>query len=324
MGGRASRSVRTSAQTAQSPGYHQNATYVFNNGTSLPNFRWRVTATIPGATAVAPPTNCYVTGGPVTNTGGNVGDDGTADAANRPTGNVAVTVQSCGFAVRVQADYSRPPGVSTDPAVQRQRHPGGAAVAALGRRCGIPPESAPSPIPSSRSWFRMPTAIRPQPPMKHRAIRPHSTKWWSRVRLREWPCMPGSQPQQRQRGQQHNAHGRQRDRCGRHPAAPAVFRRRAVQLAARQSDTLPAHCQQLRQPLRGVLLAVHEDDDDDDRGNECSDHRPGYGHESQCPGVLRRWPVSLCEPYQHGCEQRHGAGVLQLQPCDVGDPLRRL
>lgn len=87
-------------------GRHSNATYVFNNGQNLPHFPWRVTATIPGPTAVSPPTNCYVTGGPVANTGGNVNDSGEVDAANRPTGDVTTTVQSCGFTARVQADFS--------------------------------------------------------------------------------------------------------------------------------------------------------------------------------------------------------------------------
>lgn len=96
-------------------GYHANSTFIFNNGTSLPNTPWRVTATIPGPTSVSPPTNCFVTGGPVANTGGNVNDNGEVDAANRPTGPVTTTVQSCGFRVRAQADYSRPTGVTADP-----------------------------------------------------------------------------------------------------------------------------------------------------------------------------------------------------------------
>jgi hypothetical protein len=87
-------------------GYHSNATYVFNNGTNLPNFPWAVTATVPGPTITSPPINCFVVGGPVANTGGNVNDSGEVDAANRPTGNVSATVQSCGFTVRVQADFS--------------------------------------------------------------------------------------------------------------------------------------------------------------------------------------------------------------------------
>jgi hypothetical protein len=87
-------------------GYHQNATYIFDNGTNLPNFPWRVTATIPGVTAVAPPTNCFVTGGPVANTGGNVSDSGEVDVANKPAGNVTTTVVSCGFTARIQADFS--------------------------------------------------------------------------------------------------------------------------------------------------------------------------------------------------------------------------
>lgn len=87
-------------------GYHQNATYVFDNGTSLPNFPWVVTATIPGPTATSPPINCFVVGGPVSNTGGNISDNGEVDAGDRPTGPVSTTVQSCGFTVRVQADFS--------------------------------------------------------------------------------------------------------------------------------------------------------------------------------------------------------------------------
>lgn len=99
-------------------GYHRNAAYVFNSQLNLPVFQWRVTASIPGATAVAPRTNCFVTGGPVANTGGNVQDDGTAAAGTAPTGNITtVNVVSCGFTVRVQADYSRPAGVTTDPAI---------------------------------------------------------------------------------------------------------------------------------------------------------------------------------------------------------------
>jgi hypothetical protein len=87
-------------------GYHQNATYLFDNGTNLPNFPWEVTATIPGPTATSPPINCFVVGGPVENTGGNVNDSGEVDAEDRPTGPVSTTVQSCGFTVRVQADFS--------------------------------------------------------------------------------------------------------------------------------------------------------------------------------------------------------------------------
>jgi hypothetical protein len=82
---------------------------------NLPVFGWRVTATAPGATALDPVRNCFVTGGPIANTGGNIGDDGIANPA--PTGNQTVTVNSCGFAVRAQADYSRPTGVTTDPPI---------------------------------------------------------------------------------------------------------------------------------------------------------------------------------------------------------------
>lgn len=97
-------------------GYHRNATYVFNSQGSLPVTPWRVTATIPGPTAIAARTNCFVTGGPVTNTGGNIGDDGLATTA--PTGNITtLNVQRCGFEVRVQADYSRPGNVAGDPAI---------------------------------------------------------------------------------------------------------------------------------------------------------------------------------------------------------------
>lgn len=102
---------------SETTGYHRNATYIFNNQLNLPVFQWKVTASIPGATVVAPRTNCFVTGGPVTNTGGNIGDDGNADPANKPTGNVTVQVVSCGFAVRVQADYSRASTESADPAI---------------------------------------------------------------------------------------------------------------------------------------------------------------------------------------------------------------
>jgi len=87
-------------------GYHQNATYLFDNGLNLPNFPWRVTATIPGPTAASPPTNCFVTGGPVSNTGGNIEDNGDVDVAKKPTADQTTTVQSCGFTVRVQADFS--------------------------------------------------------------------------------------------------------------------------------------------------------------------------------------------------------------------------
>lgn len=86
--------------------FHESATYIFDNGLNLPNFPWRVTATIPGATAVSPPINCFVTGGPVPNTGGNVEDNGDVQFINRPQNDVTVTVQSCGFTVRVQADFS--------------------------------------------------------------------------------------------------------------------------------------------------------------------------------------------------------------------------
>lgn len=73
---------------------------------NLPVFGWRVTATVPGATELDPVRNCFVTGGPVTNTGGNIGDDGVASVA--PTADLTVTVNSCGFTVRAQADYSLP------------------------------------------------------------------------------------------------------------------------------------------------------------------------------------------------------------------------
>jgi hypothetical protein len=91
---------------------------------NLPVFGWRVTATIPGPTELDPVRNCFVTGGPVTNTGGNIGDDGVATAA--PTGPLTVNVQSCGFTVRAQADYSRPAGVTVDPPI-----PSGQAVSLL-------------------------------------------------------------------------------------------------------------------------------------------------------------------------------------------------
>jgi hypothetical protein len=97
-------------------GYHRNATYLFDSKTSLPVFPWRVTATIPGATALADRTNCYVTNANdsklVANTGGNIPDNGIVPTGNQPTGNVVagtITVNSCGFTVRVQADYSRSP-----------------------------------------------------------------------------------------------------------------------------------------------------------------------------------------------------------------------
>lgn len=86
--------------------FHQNAPYVFDSGTNLPVFGWRVTATIPGETPLSPPTNCFVTGGPVSNTGGNIDDEDKAVAA--PTGDVTVQVVSCGFTVRAQADFSDP------------------------------------------------------------------------------------------------------------------------------------------------------------------------------------------------------------------------
>jgi len=102
-------------------GYHRNATYIFDNDQNLPNFPWRVTATIPGPTAVSPPTNCFVVGGPVANTGGNVNDSGDVDFNNRPTSDVTTTVQSCGFTVRVQADFS--PHTVAAPAI-----PGGEGI----------------------------------------------------------------------------------------------------------------------------------------------------------------------------------------------------
>jgi hypothetical protein len=106
-------------------GYHRNATYLFNSQANLPVFAWRVTATIPGPTALAPRQNCFVTNTTtpplVANTGGNVGDNGVAAAGTAPTGNIAagtLNVVSCGFAVRVQADYSRPTTtVTSDPAI---------------------------------------------------------------------------------------------------------------------------------------------------------------------------------------------------------------
>jgi hypothetical protein len=89
---------------------------------NLPIFGWRVTATVPGASELDPARNCYVTGGPVANTGGNIGDDGLATTA--PTNDVAVTVNSCGFPVRVQADFF--PRTTTPPAI-----PDGEAVSVV-------------------------------------------------------------------------------------------------------------------------------------------------------------------------------------------------
>jgi hypothetical protein len=107
VGGRSSVTFSPSeCPDSATSGYHRNATYIFDNGLNLPNFLWRVTATIPGPTAVSPATNCFVTGGPVTNTGGNVSDSGEVEVGNKPSGNVTTTVQSCGFTVRVQADFS--------------------------------------------------------------------------------------------------------------------------------------------------------------------------------------------------------------------------
>jgi hypothetical protein len=105
-------------------GYHRNATYIFNSLTNLPVFAWSVTATVPGPTAVSPRQNCFVsntTSPPlVANTGGNIGDNGVAAAGTAPTGNITagtINVVSCGFTVRVQADYSRSPAESADPAI---------------------------------------------------------------------------------------------------------------------------------------------------------------------------------------------------------------
>jgi hypothetical protein len=106
-------------------GYHRNATYLFNSQANLPVFAWRVTATVPGPTALAPRQNCFVnnttTPPLVANTGGNVGDNGVAAAGTAPTGNIAagtLNVVSCGFTVRVQADYSRPTAaVTSDPTI---------------------------------------------------------------------------------------------------------------------------------------------------------------------------------------------------------------
>lgn len=103
-------------------GFHEDATYIFNNGTNLPAFGWQVTATIPGVNTADADTNCYVTGGPVANTGGNIGDDG--KAVEPPTGDVTVDVQACSFTVRAQAVYSVPdvalnaaPTTSSPPAI---------------------------------------------------------------------------------------------------------------------------------------------------------------------------------------------------------------
>jgi hypothetical protein len=105
-------------------GYHRNATYVFNSGISLPVFPWRVTATIPGPTVLASRTNCFVSNTTtpplVANTGGNIPDDGIVPTGRQPTGNIVagtINVESCGFKVRAQADYSRGPAEVADPAI---------------------------------------------------------------------------------------------------------------------------------------------------------------------------------------------------------------
>ncbi len=106
--------------------YHQNATYIFNNKDQLAQLpvasdrehSWRLDCRSAA--------NCFVSGGPVTSTGGNTADNagsltelGAADAANRPSG--PVTAVLCSPAALLlsaqQADYSRNTGVTTDPAI---------------------------------------------------------------------------------------------------------------------------------------------------------------------------------------------------------------
>ncbi len=93
---------------------------VFNNGSSLPVFGWRVTAVVPSAAEGAPDNNCNVTGGPVAGTGGNIETDGSILVP--PTGNLTgVQVTSCAFSVSVRADSA-----SGGPAAM---HPSGVTVA---------------------------------------------------------------------------------------------------------------------------------------------------------------------------------------------------
>jgi len=122
VGGRTSVTF-SSAECPDTEGaFHQNAAQIWGTGSNLPFFGWRVTATIPGATPLDPVTNCWVTGGPVANTGGNINDEGLPEGA--PTGNVTVNVNACVFAVRAQAVYSLPtvalnaaPQTSSPPAI---------------------------------------------------------------------------------------------------------------------------------------------------------------------------------------------------------------
>jgi hypothetical protein len=103
--------------------YHRNATYLFDNKSSLPIFPWRVTATVPGSNSLSDRTNCYVNNtAPTTvlvaNTGGNINDSGVA--ISTPSGNIVagtINVVQCGFTVRVQADYSRSPSETENAAI---------------------------------------------------------------------------------------------------------------------------------------------------------------------------------------------------------------
>jgi hypothetical protein len=116
--------------------YHRNATYLFDNKSSLPVFPWRVTATIPGPNALSERTNCFITNTApaanpnatppilptlVSNTGGNINDSGVAisspseNIGTKPTNQI--NVERCGFRVQVQAEYSQSPAEASSASI---------------------------------------------------------------------------------------------------------------------------------------------------------------------------------------------------------------
>jgi hypothetical protein len=128
-------------------GYHRNAPFLFNSGVTFntatppaitgairtPVFGWAVTASVPGPSVLSDRTACFVTNnstaaaalsppiaGLVANTGGNIDINGNTPATAVPQRSVPagiITVVQCGFTVNVQADYSRGPTESSDPAI---------------------------------------------------------------------------------------------------------------------------------------------------------------------------------------------------------------